>query len=112
MGRVISCPACGHEFAPKQQAESALDAWVWVENGSMSNTTFAASRGLSSTTVTLYRRLGICIVELGLDPDAEPDLWNQLANKTKAISDYRVRTAIERRAPLDELRTLALGPQS
>lgn len=85
--------------------DTAIAAWVLVENGQMTNRSFASSRNLSPTTVTLYRRLGICLMEMRLDPDQEPKLWRALGG-AMAITSAPVREAIERRVPLLELRRL------
>ena len=103
---IATCPNCGHQFsATTEVRDAALDAYVCVERGQMTNRSFASSRKLSSTTVTLYRRLGICLVEIGVDPVAEPKLWSKLVGSA-AITDENVRTAIEQRVSLDRLRTL------
>jgi hypothetical protein len=110
---IATCPNCHHQFSPARvMRDNAVEAWVWlVGSKTMTNKSYAASRDLSPTTVTLYRRLGICLIELGLDPVQDPVLWDWLANKSMALTDPRTRHAIEHRYPLQALRDLVTAEE-
>jgi hypothetical protein len=106
---IVTCPKCARKFATHTtMQESAMDAWFCVQSRKMTNKTFAASRGLSPASVTLYRRLGICIMELGLNPIEEPELWTALSHDARANSDPELRHAIESRYDLQFIRDLVL----
>lgn len=70
MARPIACPNCGTLVKSVSVAESAYDAYLCMVVKGVSNKAYCASRGLTPPTATLYRRLGIAIVDIGIDPDS------------------------------------------
>lgn len=111
---VVTCPNCKHVFAPSTvMADGAIDAYWAVERGGLSNKAFSASRNVSPTTTTLYRRLGICLVDIGVSPVSDADMWSRLSGgvgQPLAINDALVRAAIEDRVGVARLRELVLRP--
>ena len=65
-----------------------------------SGTVLADRWGVSKQTVSLARRLGIALVEMGVDPDSRE--WLLISGKSGAMH-WPVSDVIERRGSIEEL---------
>jgi hypothetical protein len=72
--------------------QRAYQAYLQIVLGGKSGTAFGGQYALSSTTVTLYRRLGIALAVVGIEPDSE--LFSRLAVRAGALVK-QVGAAIE-----------------
>lgn len=77
----IECPNCGHTIEMSTLVTSALDCYRVVQRGGMSSSAYASRRGVGPSMVTLWRRLGICLVDIGVDPDSV--LWKDLSYQNR-----------------------------
>src|SRR4051794_12217112 len=82
--RHLTCPKCGTEFRPDVgSVQSSYDAYLAVEVRGMSSAAYAASRNLAKSSVTLLRRCGKALAEVGIDADSV--LFKQLCNNAAAV---------------------------
>ena len=77
MARPVTCPTCGTQFKPDVAVESSHDAYEATVQGGMSVREYARNRGISPATALLYRRCGIAIRVVGVNPDST--LFKRLA---------------------------------
>lgn len=75
MARELVCPNCGHQFVSTTMIQSTYDAHISITIGGMSNKAWGASRGFAPSTVTLYRRLGMALADVGIDAQSQLFRW-------------------------------------
>ena len=82
----IQCPNCGFVIEPPTNAERALDCYWAVQRGALSASAYGRREGIYPSHVLKLRRLGICLVEIGITPDTA--LWKLLANQNRGEYVY------------------------
>jgi hypothetical protein len=78
MLRPVTCPHCGSTFRPDVSVDSARDAYTAMVIEGMPVREYARSRGMAASTAMLYRRCGIAIHVVGVEPDSP--LFKQLVD--------------------------------
>ena len=68
MSRPVTCPTCGTQFHPV--VEWSHDAYEAMVLGGMGVRQYARERGIAPATAMFYRRCGMAIRVVGIDPDS------------------------------------------
>ena len=92
MTRPVTCPTCGTQFQPDVMVDSSHDAYETMVVGGMGVRQYARERGISPATAMLYRRCGIAIRVVGVDPESV--LFKNLV--AKAANRAEIAREIER----------------
>lgn len=71
MSRPVTCPTCGTNFKPDVVVESSHDAYDTMVVDGMPVREYARQRGIAPATAMFYRRCGIAIRVVGVDPASE-----------------------------------------